>query len=92
MAALLAARDIRSNLGSNLAQVKELTGLDPWVAGRGELRAALEAADQAPVPQLDSWRAPALEKLLSARLRAHYTADTWEEARLQSLIDSIVIN
>ena len=29
--ALLAARDIRSNLGSNLALVRELTKLDPWV-------------------------------------------------------------
>ena len=92
MAALLAARDIRSNLGRNLAQVKELTGLDPWVAGRGELRTALETADQAPVPQLDSWRAPALSKLLTARLQAHYSADTKEEARLQGLINSIVIN
>ena len=40
--ALLAARDLRSSLGSNLALVREETGLDPWVAGRAELRAALE--------------------------------------------------
>ena len=90
--ALLAARDIRSSLGSNLALVREVTGLDPWEAGRGELRAALEAADRAPVPQQDSWRAPALEKLLTARLRAHYAADKGEEGRLQGLINSLVIN
>jgi hypothetical protein len=90
--ALLAARDLRSSLGSNLALVREATGLDPWEAGRGELRAALEAADRAPVPQQDSWRAPALMKLLTARLRAHYAADRGEEGRLQGLIDSIVIN
>ena len=52
--ALLAARDLRSSLGANLALVREETGLDPWVAGRGELQAALVAAELAPVPQLDS--------------------------------------
>jgi hypothetical protein len=35
---------------------------------------------------------PALEKLLSARLRVHYAADEREVAGLQSLIDSLVIN
>ena len=70
VAALLAARDLRSNLGSNLALVREVSGLDPWVAGRAHLRAALEAADRVPVPQQDTWRDPYLEKLLSARLQA----------------------
>ena len=70
--------------------VKEVTGLDPWSAGRKELRAALEAADRAPVPDQDFWRAPALAKLLQARLDAHFSADNVEESRLQGLIDSIV--
>ena len=35
--ALLGARDIRSSLGSNLALIREMTGLDPWVAGHGQL-------------------------------------------------------
>ena len=30
--AMLAARDVRSNLGKNLSLVRETTGLDPWVA------------------------------------------------------------
>ena len=90
--ARLAARDLRSSLGANLALVREETGLDPWVARKGELRAALDAADLAPVPQLDSWRAPYLVKLLTARLQAHYMADKEEEQRLQSLINSLVIN
>ena len=42
--ALLAARDLRSSLGSNLALVREVSGLNPWVAGRPHLWAALEAA------------------------------------------------
>ena len=92
VAALLAARDLRSNLGSNLALVQEVSGLDPWVAGRAHLRAALEAADRVPVPQQDAWRAPYLEKLLGARLQAFYSADKVEEKRLQELISSLVKN
>ena len=90
--ALLAARDVRSNLGANLALVRAETGLDPWTTGRGELQSALEAADRAPVPQQDRWRVPYLGKLLAARLKAHYAAESEEEQRLQSLIDSLVIN
>ena len=92
VAALLAARDLRSNLGSNLALVRAVSGLDPWVAGRAHLQAALEAADRVPVPQQDAWRAPYLEKLLRARLQAYYSADTVEEKRLQELISSLVKN
>ena len=90
--ALLAARDLRSSLGSNLALVREVSGLNPWVAGRANLWAALEAADRVPVPQQDSWRAPLLEKLLVARLQVFYAADKVEEKRLQDLISSLVKN
>ena len=92
MVALLVARDVRSSLGSNLALVREFSGLKPWVAGRAHLRAALEAADQVPVPQQDSWRAPLLEKLLVAFLQAYYAADKVEEKKLQDLISSLVKN
>ena len=92
MVILLAARDLRSSLGANMVLVREETGLDPWVAGWSELQAALEAADRARVPHMDRWRAPYLEKLLSARLQAHYLADEEEEQRLQSLVNSFVIN
>ena len=90
--ALLAARDIRSNLGANLVLLRAETGMDPWTAGRGELQAALEAANQAPIPQQDRWRVPYLRKLLTERLQAHYAADKEEEERLQGLIDSLDIN
>ena len=83
---------MRSNVGANLVLVQEVAGLDPWWAWKRELRAALEAADRAPVPQQYSWRVQALQKLLNARLAAHFYADTEEETQLQSLIDSIVIN
>ena len=90
--ALLAARDLRSSLGSNLALVRGATKLDPWAASRAQLKAALEADDLVPVPQLDSWRAPALEKLLSARVQAYYAGDEEETKRLQGLISSLVTN
>ena len=88
--ATLASRDLQGSLCSNLALAREKSGLDPWVAGRAQLRAALEAADRVPVPQQDSWRAPLLEKLLAARLQAYYSGDKTEEKRLQDLICSLV--
>ena len=72
--------------------MKQVSGLDPWTAGKRELRAALEAAELSPVPPLDQWRIPALEKLLAARLTAHFRADTIEVERLQQFINFIVIN
>ena len=50
---LLAARDLRSNLGSNLALVRESTGLDPWQAGSKQVKAALQVAHRAAVPPQD---------------------------------------
>ena len=90
--ARLAARDMRSNTGSNLSVLRDWTGLDPWTVARGRLRAALVLTDKAVVPEADSWRIGYLQQLLTARLQAHYKADTLEEERLQSLIDSLVIN
>ena len=90
--ALLAARDVRSNLGSNLALVRTLTGQDPWTAPRGGLASALEEADRREVPEQDRWRLPYLEKLLTLRLQAFYSGEKEEVKRLQSLINSLVIN
>ena len=88
--ALLAARDLRSSVGSNLALVRERTGLDPWVAGRRVLQASLEASTTRQVPAQDFWRPQLLQKLLTARLEAHYSADEVEEERLAGLINSLV--
>ena len=67
-----------------------MTRIDPWSAGRKELWSALEAAERATTPDQDFWRAPALTKLLRARIEAHYSVDMEEESRLQGLIDSLV--
>jgi hypothetical protein len=90
--ARLAARDLRSSVGANLALIRRETGLDPWAAGPGHLRAALLAADRVEVPESDVWRVPYLWRLLAKRLQAHYTADTATEKGLQALIDSLVVN
>ena len=90
--ARLTARDIRTNLGSNLALLKRETGLDPWVTGKGQLDTALKNQARVNVPKQDGWRVPYLRKLLSERLRSYYSSDQQEEKRIQRLIDSLIVN
>ena len=90
--ALLAARDRRSTLGSNLTHLREMTGLNPWTVGRSQLKTALELALRREVPVQDLWRPQLLQKLLSARSEAHYSADMVEEERIATLINSLVSN
>ena len=66
--------------------------MDPWTAGKRELRAALEEALRPEIPVGDEWRVAALHKLLSARITADYNCDKIEAERVQDLIDSICIN
>ena len=88
--ALLATRDIRSTLGSNLAHLRAKTGLDPWEVTKGQLKVALGRATRNEVPECDYWRPELLQKLLTARLQAHYSADLVEEERITTLINSLV--
>ena len=37
----VAARDVRSTVGKNLALLSEESGLDPWIATKGAMRKAL---------------------------------------------------
>ena len=90
--AMLAARDVRSSLGKNLSLVRETTGLDPWVARSGQLRAALNLSDRREVPEMELYRVPLLQKLLGQRLQAHYMTNVEEEERLTALINSLVVN
>jgi hypothetical protein len=90
--ARLAARDIRSNLGSNLELLVKKSKLDPWVATRQEVRAALAATGQVEVPAQDAWRVTYLQRLLPQKLEAHYKCEKEEEERLITLINSLVIN
>ena len=92
VAALLPSRDKRTSIGANLALVADLTGMDPWTAGKRELPAALEEAPKPEIPDGDMWRIAALHKLLSAGITADYQCDKVEVERVQDLIDSICIN
>ena len=56
VAVRLAARDIQTPVGSNLALLRqESGGLDPWTYSPGQLRAALLKSEALPVPDRDSW-------------------------------------
>ena len=92
VAALLAARDLRCSTGSNLALLREETGLDPWTCSVGPLRAALHQAEQVPVPPADAWRVPYMRRLLQERLIHYYSGNSEEEQRVQGLLDSLVVN
>ena len=88
----LAARDIRSTLGSNLALLREITGLDPWVVSPAHLREQLVSSEEVPVPAEDMWRVPYLKKLLDQRLEAYYAGNQEKQDSLSALIDSLVVN
>ena len=49
----LFARDIRSTCGRNLQYIREVTGLDPWTAPLGRLKAALAAQETVEVDAQD---------------------------------------
>ena len=83
VAVRLAARDVRSSVGSNLALLrKESGGLDPWTVAPGQLRTALLKKEEAAIPARDAWRIPYLRRLLAERLQHFYNGDTKEEDSL----------
>ena len=93
VAVRLAARDIQSSVGSNLALIrKESGGLDPWTSSPGQLKTALLKAEIVPVPAEDAWRIPYLRRLLDERTAHFYSRETKEEERVSSLINSLVVN
>jgi hypothetical protein len=92
VAALLAARDLRSSIGSNLALLRAESGLDPWTCSPGRLREALLRAEEVPVPPADAWRAPYMERLLAERLVHFYSGNDKEVQRVQGLLDSLATN
>ena len=90
--ARICARDLRSNLGSNLSLIQRETGLDPWVSSRLQMKDCLKTHVCSKVPTEDSWRPQFLVKLLSARLESHYGGDVEEVSRLTNMINGLVIN
>ena len=91
MLARLGARDIRSNLGTNLIHVREEMGLEPWCYGGKRVTDELREHNRARVPEVDEWRVPLLHKLLAERQACFYLGyddlDTYNE-----LTHSLVTN
>ena len=87
--ALLSARDIRSNLGSNLEDLKVESGLDPWEYGGERMKTALLEFNSSKVPENEVWKIGLLHKYLTERLLAYYNGLD-ENEDLNGLIKSLV--
>ena len=88
----LVARDVQTVTGKNLMYISQESGLNPWTASQGKMKAALIDGEAVQVPQQDRWRLPFLSSLLSQRREAHNMAMKEDEERLTELIDSLVAN
>ena len=91
-AALLAARDLQTVTGRNLALVAELSQQDPWTASTERVREALREREMVEVPDVDSWHCKYLNKLLEERQEANYNGDSDKEIRIAHLIDSLCVS
>ena len=90
--ARLAARDVRSNLGSNLRLLTETSGFDPWCTGNAAMKRRLNENTVRQVPPEDYWRVPYLQRLLAERQSAFYNSEEHKENEISALIDSLVVN
>ena len=87
----LAARDLRSTLGSNLAHIATETGLSPWEYGGNRVKDELLKFNMSDVKPEDHWRISYLEKLLNQRLFDFYTGNQTNEY-LTDVINSLSVN
>ena len=86
LVANLVGHDLQSTTGSNLARLKQETGLNPWASTPSMIKNTL-TLNEASVPEEDKWRPPLLEKLL---LQRHMMENKLEDTKeIQSLIDSL---
>ena len=92
VAARISARDIRTNLGSNLALIRRETNLDPWETDRLSVKSALHFAEMKEIPAGDEWRSEYLSKLLNEMLYHKYNGNIDEEKKILTLINSLVAN
>ena len=90
--ARLAARDVRTNMGSNLRVLWEESGLDPWTSSKSLMRDRLRVSDRVEVPEADLWRIDYLRKLMDAQQEAYYDNDDDKFLQTTDLIESLVKN
>ena len=86
LVANLAARDMGSTTGINMARLKQETGLNPWVASSARVKEALEMSEHI-VPEADLWRLPLLEKLILTRSKLELNLD--DTSYICELIESL---
>ena len=84
-------RDIITVTGSNIALIRQETGLDPISSFPWKVRLKL-ADNMSRVPEMDMWRLDYLAKLLTERGEASYRVEDSVVVRLTALIDSLCIN
>ena len=84
-------RDIRTVTGSNIALIRQETGLDPISSFPWKVRLKL-ADSMSRVPEMDMWRLDYLAKLLIGRGEASYRVEDSVLLRLTTLIYSLCIN
>ena len=85
----LSARDLRTNVGSNLAFIKSETGLDPWMFGGRRVRDELLLTNRVCAPERDLWRLSYLRNLVEERLVLYYEGSD-ELHTIDELIESLV--
>ena len=90
--AFLAARDLRSVTGRNVALVRKLSGEDPWTVSTNRVREALMESERVEPAAMDGWRCSYLSKLLEQRQEAHYRGMEGEKDTLTEMIESLCIN
>ena len=79
-------RDMGSTTGSNIARLQLETGLNIWSTTSAKVREALVEKEQ-PVPEVDQWRIPLLEKLLVQR--RNMEVQTEDTKAISEIIDSL---
>ena len=90
--ARLAARDLRSHLGSNLRLLRDRTGCDPWTASRDEKKMRLRDSYCSHIPDEVTWRILLMDKLLQSRQTAYYGMNEDDKNHLTELINSLARN
>ena len=81
-----------ASLGGNLRLLANASGLCPWQSGQLKFREAVTANELVDVMEVDKWRIPLLDKLLSQRQTMYYTGEEEELTRIDDLINSLCIN
>ena len=92
MMAGLVSRDISTTTGANLRLLANTSGLCPWQSGQLAFRDAVTTNELVQVMEVDKWRIPLLDKLLSQRQTMYYTGEEEELTRIDDLINSLCIN